>query len=75
MAERNKAEKFVDLAQKRVRRVMKELRLIGNLLNRSNYTYTDKQVKKIVSALRSEIRDLQRRFDSGGVDETELFTL
>ena len=48
-------DKFVELAENRVSRVVKDIRLIGNLSNRTNYSYTDEDVKKIVSTLKSPI--------------------
>lgn len=62
---RNKREKFVLLAQARVERGIKFLRLIGNLSNRSNYEYSDADVSKIIAALESEIRELRARFKTG----------
>ena len=38
--------KFVELAEKRVTRAIKDLRLISNLSNRSNYSYSEEDVQK-----------------------------
>ena len=46
----------------RVTNAIKQIRLIGNLSNKSNYSYNDKQVKKIVSALSLELNQLKVRF-------------
>src|SRR3990172_7532918 len=51
MAREKDRKKFVELAEKRVRRALNDIRLIGNLSNRSNYTYTDDDAKKIYKAL------------------------
>lgn len=64
-------EKFVELAEKRVTRVLKDLRLVGNLANRSNYSYTDDDMKKIVQAIENEVKNLRRRFENSS-EETEL---
>ena len=65
--------KFVELAEKRVRRAIKDLRLIGNLSNRSNYAYNGTDVKKILQALNRELRELERRFESsGGTSEIDF---
>lgn len=58
-------ERFVSLAQKRVTRAIKDLRLIGNLANRSNYSYDQKDGVKIIAALESELKLLKRRFEDG----------
>jgi transcription elongation GreA/GreB family factor len=68
-------EKFVSLAEKRVVRAIKDLRLIGNLSNRSNYQYTAKDVEKITKTLENELRSLRRRFEVGGSKESVDFKL
>jgi hypothetical protein len=55
--------KFVDLASKRVNRTLKDIQLIGNLSNRSNYDYTDQDVAKIFKALADEIAVCRKRFE------------
>lgn len=57
-----KRRKFVTLAERRVTRIIKELRLIGNLANRHNYSYTEQDAQKIVSTLESELKLLRNRF-------------
>ena len=54
MVESKSRAKFVELAEKRVVRTIRDMRLIGNLSNRSNYSYTDDDVRKIMKALRTE---------------------
>ena len=66
MSEKSKrVEKFEELAEKRVNDVVKKLRLIGNLSNRSNYEYTEEHVKQIFNALKKELKDSESRFLSG----------
>ncbi len=68
-------EKFVELAEKRDTRVMKDIRLIGNLSNKSNYIYTDEDVRKIIKALEAEIRKLKLRFERHGASDEIDFKL
>lgn len=63
---RNKRQKFVDIATRRVNRVIKEIRLIGNLSNRSAYEYTDEDVRKIAKALQRELDAMRARFEGPG---------
>jgi hypothetical protein len=56
-------EKFVELAQKRVSKAMKDIQLIGNLSNRSNYDYTEEDVTKIMRALSDEVSACRKKFD------------
>lgn len=75
MSETNSRKKFVDLAEKRVTRAIKDIRLIGNLSNRSNYSYTDEDVKKIHRTLKTELDALKTRFDAKGEPDQPVFKL
>jgi hypothetical protein len=70
---RDKRKKFVELAQKRVNRLLRELRLVGNLSNRSNYSFTDDEVRKIFSAIEAELRAAKRRFGDSSAGEGGTF--
>lgn len=67
---RNKREKFVELAEARVSRALKDLQLIGNLSNRSAYEFNEADVRKIFSALQRGLDSAKGRFtkdtDSSG---------
>jgi ABC-type Fe3+-hydroxamate transport system substrate-binding protein len=67
--------KFVELAEKRVSRAIKDIRLVGNLSNRSNYSYTQDDARKIIKALRDEVEVLKARFDAKGGDVKAVFKL
>ena len=56
------AEKFVNLANKRVPKALKSLDLVGNLANTSNYSYTDEQISKISKALKDKFNDVCNKF-------------
>ena len=58
----NKRAKFVELAEKRVEKALSAIRVIGNLSNRNNYQYSEEDVKKIISALTDEVKQVQMRF-------------
>lgn len=69
--------KFVELANKRVSKALNDIRLIGNLANRSNYDYTDEDVTKILRALSDEVAACRKRFElaskkSGGGPRFQL---
>lgn len=70
MAEKSR-DKFLELAEKRVNRAIKDLRLIGNLSNPSNYKYGDEDVRLIFSTLEKELKHARERFHSrlGGAAE------
>lgn len=65
-----KAERFVRLAERRVNEALKKLRLVANLSNKHNYSYTEEQAKLIIDALESEFKHLKTKFrDETGSDE------
>ena len=68
-------DKFKRLAERRVNNVIKTIRLIGNLSNKSNYDYTDNDIDKIFSALNAEIKAARARFTSSDGNEKREFTL
>lgn len=57
-----KADRFERLAEKRVTEVVKKMRLVANLSNRRNYTYTEEHVKQILDALETEMRLVKAKF-------------
>lgn len=67
--------KFVELAEKRVTKTLKDIKLIGNLSNKSNYSYTKADSEKIYKALKKAIDEMKSRFDSNGASEDESFKL
>ena len=68
-------EKFVRLANARVNRAIKDIQLIGNLSNKSNYAYTDEDVEKIFRALTEEVRICRRKFDANPAAKHRAFAL
>lgn len=57
-----KQAKFKRLAKQRGERILKDLRLLGNLSNTNNYSYTDAEVKKLFLALEEELKFSRSRF-------------
>ncbi len=68
-------EKFIRLAEKRVNNLIKIIRLLGNLSNRSNYSYDDKDVDKIFRSIEQELKDTKARFRKGGNSDDSVFKL
>ncbi len=68
-------EKFIRLATKRVNNALKAIQLVGNLSNRGNYDFEDKDVEKIFSALTSEIKNCRERFSAAGSKNKNSFSL
>jgi ABC-type Fe3+-hydroxamate transport system substrate-binding protein len=72
---RDKSAKFIELANKRVNRAIKDLKLIANLSNRQNYEYSEEQAKKIVKALQNEVELVKQGFLSNEEDGQNVFKL
>lgn len=62
MAESSKEERFVRVAENRTNRIIKDLRLLGNCSNKSNYEYSEKDVKKIFDAIEAQMKETKARF-------------
>lgn len=61
-----KRDNFVRLAEARVNRALREIRLIGNLSNRSAYAYSDTDIRAIFKSLQRELDTAKTRFTGGG---------
>ncbi len=70
-----KRQKFVELAEKRTVNAIKAIRIIAKLGNPNAYEYTDRDVKKITSALSKEIEALKTRMLSSGERDVVDFKL
>ncbi len=64
-------EKFKQLAEARVRKAAKALQLIGNLGNRSNYSYTETDVRKIFAYLDKTLKEARRKFETDASTERD----
>ncbi len=53
---------FVRLAEARTNKLLKDLDLLGNLSNRSNYSYTDDDVRTIFRAITKKVSEAESRF-------------
>jgi len=63
---RDKRQKFVDLAEARVNKALKDIQLVGNLSNRAAYDFTDSDVRKVFSALQKALDAAKSRFNKEG---------
>lgn len=69
--QKRKREKFIELAESRVKKTITNLRLIGNLSRKNNYEYTDDDVKKITAALDKELKNVKDLFKRGSEMSSE----
>ena len=64
-----KRENFIRLAETRTNKILDLVRLLGNLSNTSNYTYTKADIDKIFNAIEKELAETKKKFDTIGTDE------
>lgn len=72
---RNKRDKFVELAEARVNKTLKDIQLIGNLSNRSAYDFNEGDVRKIFGALQKALDSSKGRFSKDGESSGGEFRL
>lgn len=72
---RDKRQKFVELAEARVNRTIRDFRLIGNLSNKSAYEYYDEDIKDIFRALQQELDMAKKKFGGSGRSSDDSFRL
>ncbi|MDO4650889.1 MAG: hypothetical protein Q4B26_19810 [Eubacteriales bacterium] len=61
-ANETKAEKFVRVAEARVNKIIKMIRLLGNCSNPSNYEFRAQDVDKIFGTLQAELNRVRKLF-------------
>ena len=71
-SQKEKHDKFIELAEKRVSKLLHQLKLIGNLSNRSTYNYAEEEIMKIFSSIDREIKRIKSLFK---IPEYEKFSL
>ena len=75
MNETKTREKFKNLASKRVSNAGRMITNIGNLSNKSNYSYDENDVKKIFGYLRKKLKEAEDRFNQNGSKGSDDFVL
>lgn len=55
-------DNFVRLAEARTRKILKDLDLLGNLSNKSNYSYSEEDVRSIFRAVAKKVQETEIRF-------------
>lgn len=74
MSNESKRARFVRIVEARTNKILDMMHLLGNCSSKSNYEYTDEDIKKIFGALEKELKNTKNRFL--GIDSSnEKFTL
>lgn len=70
-----KRENFVRLAEARVNRALREIRLIGNLSNRGAYEFSEGDVRRVFGALQKGLDAAKGRFGDAENGSASSFKL
>jgi len=62
MANESKRARFIRIAEARTNKILDMLKLLGNCSVKSNYEYSDEDVKKIFNALERELKNSKNKF-------------
>lgn len=70
-----KRERFVRLAEARTNKILDMMKLLGNCSSKTNYEYTDEDVRKIFSAIEREMKNARAKFNGFDAQKEDRFTL
>ena len=62
--EQEKYERFKRVAEGRTNKIIDQIRLLGNCANKSNYEYSEEDIKKIFSAIENELRLTKAKYQA-----------
>ncbi len=68
----NRKDRFKRLATLRTNAVHDKLRLLGNLANKTNYDYDEEDIRKVFSAVESQLREIKLKFSGNKKKEFKL---
>ena len=72
MEKESKQTRFKRVAERRVRGILRDLRILGNCGNRGNYSYTESDYRNIFSEIDQALRDTKAKFDFKNDKEFKL---
>lgn len=71
----SKRERFVRLAEARTNKILDMMKLLGNCSSKTNYDYTEEDVKKIFGAIEKELKNTKAKFNGSDTQKEDRFTL
>lgn len=75
VTKKSKRDRFVEIAERRTRRILRDLRLLGNCANRSAYAFEERDIDKIFSEVESELAAVKARFKGHRARKEDQFKL
>lgn len=70
-----KAENFVRLAEARTNKIIDMVLLLGNLSNKTNYSYTNEQVEAIFDSIQQALDKTKQKFLEEPTQKRKKFRL
>lgn len=70
-----KAENFVRLAEARTNKIIDMVLLLGNLSNKTNYSYTNEQVEAIFDSIQQALDETKQKFLEKPTQKRKKFRL
>lgn len=70
-----KAENFVRLAETRTNKIIDMVLLLGNLSNKTNYSYTNEQVEAIFDSIQQALDETKQKFLEEPTQKRKKFRL
>lgn len=61
-SEETRKQRFKRVATRRTNEILHRIRILGNCSNKSSYSYSEEEIKKIFSAIEAESRSVKARF-------------
>jgi hypothetical protein len=62
MENESKEARFKRVAERRVRAILRNLRILGNCGNKGNYSYTENDYRKIFSEIDQALKEVRGKF-------------
>lgn len=67
-----KRERFLKLAEKRTRVVLKKIQVLGNCSNKASYEYTPADVERIFGAIEQHLAEVRAKFNQDKKKEIDF---
>jgi len=61
-SEETRSERFRRVATRRTNNILRQIQVLGNCSNKSSYSYTEEDIKKIFSVIERELRAVRAEF-------------
>ncbi len=62
MENESKEARFKRVAERRVRSILRDIRILGNCGNRGNYSYSESDIRKIFSEIEQAVKEAKGKF-------------